>query len=216
LLVSACLAILGSGYTLDGQWALTNQHLKYTSSNPNVTLSFVNNIVTTSLLMAQDTLGGSSTNVAHKGTAQLTVYACKTLTYNYYITENRIYLQEIRRSSDVRSCLPGEIQELEWRLNTTFYFTIQKNQLVLNDSSTQPSLVLNRVDGTSNNGYEAYTIKTINGKAFPGNNESQIYAGAGDVPQVLYFCDFQGEANYTQATRNNFNATILKDKCKNQ
>ena len=87
-----------SAYTLDGEWDLTPQHLNYTSSNPNTKLTFKNNIVTPAIQPVQDSLDGSSINVVHKGNNRLTVEACKTLTYNYYISENSIYLQMINSS----------------------------------------------------------------------------------------------------------------------
>ena len=98
----ACLLCLTSPYTLDGQWQLTNQHLNYTKTNPNITFKFVNHIVTPAVQPVQDVLNGPTTKVFHKGTNKLTVFACKTLTYNYYIVENTMYLQQISRSAAVR------------------------------------------------------------------------------------------------------------------
>lgn len=109
LLTLSILFIISYSYTLDGDWQLTPQHLNYTSSNPNTTFAFRKKIVTTALQPPQDVLGGPTTNVVHKGTSQLTVHACRTLTYNYYINENSMYLQKVNSSGEVRPCLPKEL-----------------------------------------------------------------------------------------------------------
>lgn len=80
-----CFLTLTYGYTIEGQWQLTQEYVTYTKENPNVAFTFVNNIPQVSLFMPQDTLGGPTITNAFTGTKQLTVHACKTLLYNYYI-----------------------------------------------------------------------------------------------------------------------------------
>ena len=86
LLIITILFSFSSSYTLNGKWNLDPQYLNYTSSDPKTTFTFNNKIVTPAIQPAQDVLDGPSTNVVHKGTNQLIVEACKTLTYNYYIS----------------------------------------------------------------------------------------------------------------------------------
>ena len=85
LLALTFMICLTSSYTLEGLWDLTPQHLAYTTSEPHTSFRFVNKVVQPAILPTQDTLGGSSTSVFHKGTNQVTVHACKTLLYNYYV-----------------------------------------------------------------------------------------------------------------------------------
>ena len=94
LLLATCIC-----YTLDGQWDLTNNHLTYTTSNPNVRLNFHKTITTAATLPVQDRLGTGSTSVTHTGTNKVTVHACRTLTYNYYVRENQVYLQKVLASA---------------------------------------------------------------------------------------------------------------------
>jgi hypothetical protein len=72
-----------------------------------VRLNFVNFNVVTAILPPQDVLDGPSIDNVNKGTKQLTVYACKTLTYNYYVEENNVYLQKVKSSGINRPCLPN-------------------------------------------------------------------------------------------------------------
>ena len=104
------LIALSSSYTLDGQWQLTTKQLLYTQSNPNVIFQFVNNIVTPSLALPRDLLGSGSTLPSNPTNQQLTIYACKTLTYNYWVDEKSIYFSPIQTSSLSRAC---QINELE-------------------------------------------------------------------------------------------------------
>ena len=85
LLLLLCQASVVSAYTLEGQWRLSQEHLTFTSSDPNVIFEFVNNIPQISLFMPQDRLDAPSLSNTHSGTKKLKVYACKTLLYNYYV-----------------------------------------------------------------------------------------------------------------------------------
>lgn len=106
ILLLFCIIFSVNGYTLDGQWQLTPETLSYTQQNPNVTFVFSNKIPQqVNLFMAQDALGGSTIGNARTGTTQLTVYACKTLKYNYYVNESSLYLQPVSTGSDNRECL---------------------------------------------------------------------------------------------------------------
>ena len=107
LLIITTFFSISSSYTLDGQWNLDPQHLNYTSTDPKTTFAFKNKIVIPALQPPQDVFDGPSTNVVHKGTDQLIVEACKTLTYNYYISENTMYLQLVNSSAEVRPCFPN-------------------------------------------------------------------------------------------------------------
>jgi len=98
------LISLVTSYALEGQWQLTNHNINYTST-PTVRFRFTNLIATVAQMPAMDTLGGRSTDIIHKGTSQLTVYACQTLTFNYYVNESRIYMQKIRKEGSNQSCL---------------------------------------------------------------------------------------------------------------
>lgn len=104
VLLLLLLAALCSSYTLEGQWQLTPKQLIYTQSNPNVAFQFVNNIVTPSIVTPRDSLDGESTTTYNPTNQILTIYACKTLTYNYWINENSIYFYPIQNSSLNRPC----------------------------------------------------------------------------------------------------------------
>lgn len=107
-LVIISLIALASAYTLEGLWDLTAADLAFTQSDPNIKFRFVNPIVIRALIPDQHILGGPTISYAQLTTQQLTVYACITITYNYYINESRIYLQQVRKSSPNRACLPSE------------------------------------------------------------------------------------------------------------
>lgn len=100
---------LSSAYTLEGLWHLTETGLAFTQADPNVKFRFVNPIVVRALQPEQHILGGPTISYAQISTQQLTVYACITITYNYYINESRLYLQQARKSSPNRACLPNEV-----------------------------------------------------------------------------------------------------------
>lgn len=102
--------------------------------------------VVPAILPAQDILDGSSINTVNKGTKVLTVYACRTLTYSYYVNENNIYLQKVSSSGTNRPCLPNEINELETKLNSTFFFSIENDVLILYDPESDDSFRLLRVN----------------------------------------------------------------------
>lgn len=105
LIMLLVLFALSSSYTLEGQWELTASYLSFTKTNPNVKFRFVNFIVTRALQPSQDFLGGPTITHTQRSTQQLTVYACATLTYNYYIKESSIYFQKVRASGSNRACL---------------------------------------------------------------------------------------------------------------
>lgn len=109
LLVFAILIVMTSSYTLEGQWELEPNHIIYTNNTPNVTFKFVNKIAYPSLAVSQSYLDGPTIQNTHTGSKQLTVYACKTLYYNYYVNESSIYFESTGTSSTVRECLPNEI-----------------------------------------------------------------------------------------------------------
>jgi hypothetical protein len=91
-------------YTVDGQWSLTQQQLVYTQSNPNVGFKFVNNIVIPAIAYPQDLLDGHSRLPPVPSNQLLTIYACKTFTYYYFINENNIYFMPVSVSSENRPC----------------------------------------------------------------------------------------------------------------
>lgn len=130
-LVILTLLALSSAYNLEGMWHLTATDLSFTQSDPNIKFRFVNPIVVRSLQPDQHILGGPTISYTQVTTQQLTVYACITITYNYYINESSIYLQQVRQSSPNRVCLPNEVEEIQSKLNSTFFFSIENNRLIL-------------------------------------------------------------------------------------
>ncbi len=59
--------------------------MSFTKNNPNTIFEFKHNIAQVGLYMPQDVLDGETISNTYTGTKQLTVTACKTLIYNYYV-----------------------------------------------------------------------------------------------------------------------------------
>lgn len=140
--------------------------------------------------MPQDVLGGSIVGNAFTGTTQLTVYACKTLQYNYYVNESSLYLQPVSTGSNNRECLQNEIEQLSAKLNETFYFDIADNKLILYYPSGNNSLVLTRYDPSILNLkkglYEQWNFVKLNSGQNINPPENEVYFGQ----STIYGCGF--------------------------
>lgn len=130
ILLISLLISLTTCYTIEGQWQLTVNSLNYTQFNPNVLFVFVNKNIVPALAVLPDVLDGPSTfnSISNNlGSRQLTVYACKTIYYYYYINESSIYFKQTQISGNNRPCLNNEIEEISKKINSTFFFDIVLN-----------------------------------------------------------------------------------------
>lgn len=108
---------------------------------------------------------------AQKEVRQLYVGACRDLTYNYYIDSNRMFFQQINSSAVVYPCPANFLEQLQWKLNSTFTFSIRGNLLVLSNPQNQGHLLLKRKVSNSSAdssvvGYRVWMIETVYGSAF--------------------------------------------------
>ena len=197
------LLSLACAYNLEGQWQLTPAHLNYTQTDPQVIFQFVNRRPGPSLAMPVDTLDDGTRYYAHSGNRQLTVHACRTLRYNYYLNATCIYLQPIEVTGQNRQCRPNEVEELQARLNSTFFFHIARNQLILYYPSMNQSLVLLRDDPSQlrvpSGAYELWHYESLPGRTTDSIQPRPVYFGNSTID----FCGFKSKYNYEVRKMNN-------------
>lgn len=123
-------------------------------------------------------------------------------------------MQPVASEGSNRPCLDNEIEEITAKVNSTFYFDIAANKLILYYPSNNVSAILTRNDasilGLQEGSFEQWRFAMIKNGSIDSKTED-LYFGANTIET----CNFTAQLSYSQTQRNNLNTRVLKNNCPN-